>query len=76
MRITILIGIILALIRIWMGFNIEPDSFHWTQAYKDTAHLFMGGLLVSAWIASSRWKWVLFWSLNIVEVAVAIFSRV
>lgn len=76
MKTTIAIGMLLAAVRIWIGFNIEPESFHWVQAYKDAAHLFMGGLAVAWWHGRQRWQWRLFWALNVVEVAVAVMSRV
>lgn len=76
MKITLAIGVVLAATRVWIGFNIEPEPFHWVQAYKDTAHLFMGGLAVAWWIKRLRWQWYLFWGLSIVEVIVAVASRV
>ena len=72
---TLLIGGILGAMRIWMGFNVTPESFHWTQAYKDAAHLFMGGLFVAAKRDSQKWQWLLFWGLSALEVAVAVLSR-
>jgi len=72
---TILLGVLLALSRIYLGFNVEPEEFHWISVYKDTAHLFMGGLFVAWYIKRYKWQWYLFWALNIVEVAVAVFSR-
>lgn len=76
MKLTIFIGLILAVIRIWMGINITPGAFDWTQVYKDMAHLFMGGLAVAWWFNRYKWQWRLFWFLNAVEVAVAILSRI
>ena len=75
MKTTIVIGCLLGVARVWLGLNVEPEHFAWVQAYKDAAHLFMGGLFVSAWIKGHRWQWWLFWMLNAVEVAVAVFSR-
>lgn len=103
MKTTLAIGLALAVIRIWIGFNIHPESFHWIQAYKDSAHLFMGGLAVSwwvnrvkyrdvcimlkncvdvnlyetctFWVSVQPWQWWLFWALNVVEVSVAVLSR-
>jgi len=75
MKTTVAIGLVLAVARVWIGFNVEPESFAWSQAYKDVAHLFMGGLAVAWWIKRLRWQWWLFWALNIVEVGVAIASR-
>lgn len=76
MRTTVAIGIALALARVWIGASIEPEAFHWIQVYKDAAHLFMGGLAVAWWFGRHRWQWWLFWSLNAIEVAVAVWSRV
>lgn len=76
MKTTISVGILLAALRIWIGANVEPESFSWLQAYKDAAHLFIGGLAVAMWLQRHLWQWRLFWMLNIVEVTVAILSRV
>jgi hypothetical protein len=76
MKTTLLFGALLALARVWIGLNVEPESFHWVQAYKDTAHLFMGGLFVAAWRDRQRWQWKLFWGLCAIEVAVAVWSRI
>ena len=73
---VIAVGVVLAIIRIWMGFAVEPESPSWVDVYKDVAHLFIGGLAVAWWHARHRWQWRLFWSLNVVEVAVAVLSRI
>lgn len=75
MRTTIIIAVLLIIIRIWFGFIEEPETFTWFQAFKDTAHLFMGGLAVAWWIKRLDWQWYTFWILNIVEVAVAVLTR-
>lgn len=77
MAVSILLGIFLAAARIWIGLNIEPEPASWAGAYQAVAHLFVGGLAV-AWYYQPRWinwQWTLFWTLNIVEVATAILSR-
>lgn len=76
MKLTITIGVVLAILRIWIGSISEPEAFHWVQAYKDAAHLFIGGLAVAWWIQRQKWQWRLFWILNIIEVTVAILSRI
>lgn len=76
MKLTIAFGLLLAASRIWLGMNYAPESFDWVQAYKDVAHLFMGGLAVAWWLQRHKWQWRLFWLLNAVEVAVAILSRI
>jgi hypothetical protein len=69
----ILIGVLFILSRIWLGWNPLPDF--WMDVYKDAAHVFVGGI-GGAWLASGKsWRWRLFWSLNITEVAVAVLSR-
>lgn len=73
---TIAFCFVLAASRIWIGYTVEPENFTWISAYKDVAHLFMGGLFVAAWIKGHRWQWTLFWIMNAVEVAVAVCSRV
>lgn len=76
MKATIMFGVFLAVVRVWIGFTVEPEPFAMTQAYKDTAHLFMGGLAVAAWRDRQAWQHVLFWGLCVLEVAVAVFSRI
>ena len=75
MRTTLLIGVMLGVFRIYMVGNVDPEPFQWIQAYKDAAHLFMGGLAVAWWYGRMRWQWWLFWILNIVEVTCAVLSR-
>ena len=75
MKITLLIGIILIIGRIILGVTVQPESATFSDFYKDAAHLFVGGLAVAAWIQKHKWQWVLFWLLIIVEVAVAVLSR-
>jgi len=76
MKYAVAFGLMLAVARVWLGFNVEPDTFTWVQAYKDTTHLFMGGLAVALWVYDHLWQWRLFWGLCILEVAVAVLSRV
>lgn len=76
MKTTIAIGFIIAVARVWMGLNFEPEPFHWLQAYKDTAHLFMGGLAVAWWNNRHRWQLDLFCWLCVVEVLVAAMTRI
>lgn len=90
MKRTIAFGLLLAAGRVLIGMNHPPESFDWLQAYKDTAHLFMGGLFIAAWYAQPgswsslmfwrikrlKWQWWLFWLLNVVEVTMAILSRI
>lgn len=72
---VITIGVILGAMRVWMGFTFPPEDFQWLQAYKDAAHLFMGGLGVAWWIQRQTWQWVLFLLLSVLEVGVAVASR-
>ena len=76
MKITLMVAVILAVIRVWMSLNIAPDAFHWAQAYKDAAHLFMGGLVVAAWRDNRPWQWSIFWGLSALEVLAAVLSRI
>lgn len=75
MKTTVVVAIVLAVVRVWIGFNVEPESFELVQAYKDAAHLFMGGLTVAAWRDQQKWQWLLFWGLCALEVGVAVASR-
>lgn len=70
-----IVALALAIVRVYLGMYVEPESFTWVNAYKDMAHVFIGGLLVAAWLKKNRTLWFLFWALNIVEVTVAIWSR-
>lgn len=76
MKTTIAIGLTLAVARIWIGCNVAPEAFAWDQAYKDSAHLFIGGLAVAAWRDEHAWQWRLFSGLCILEVTVALWSRI
>lgn len=76
MKTTIAFAIVLAALRIYIGFACVPEHFTWVSAFKDVAHLFMGGLLVALWMQRKRWQHITFWSMNALEVAVAVLSRV
>lgn len=67
------VAALLATARVYIGMNFPPEPFSWVDAYKDLAHLFVGGLLVSA--INGRGYWPTFWALCIVEVGVAVLSR-
>lgn len=75
MRTTIVIALILAVLRIIIGATNNPEAFAWVQVFKDIAHLFMGGLCVAMVLQKKRWQTMLFWSMNALEVAVAVLSR-
>lgn len=75
MKLAIAFGLLLAAIRIWIGFSVPPESFSLVQVFKDVAHLFMGGLFVAWYIQRQSWQFWLFWWLNILEVVVATLSR-
>lgn len=80
MKTMIVVAIMLGITRIYIGLNVMPDAFQWTQAYKDVAHLFMGGLFVAAWTSKGSLEhtlllWSVFWGLCVLEVAVAVISR-
>lgn len=76
MKLTLAIAALLAAARIWLGFNVEPEAFQWVQVYKDSAHLFMGGLAVAWWYGRHDWQWLLFCAMCVLEVTVAILSRI
>ncbi len=76
MKFTILVAVILATIRVYIGATIEPPKMDWVDAYKDSAHLFMGGLFVAWWIRRQTWQMAVFVVLNVVEVSVAVWSRI
>ena len=75
MTLTVLAGVFLAAVRVWMAAT-APDPSFLLDSYKAMAHVYMGGLLVSAWIRGHRWQWVLFWLLCAVEVGAVIVSKV
>ena len=72
---AVITAIVLIAIRVWMAVEIPPESPNWIDVYKDVAHLFMGGLFVAWYIQRLKWQWRLFWILNAVEVAAAVYSR-
>lgn len=87
---VIVFAAILAALRVWIGFTVEPEHFSWVSLYKDVAHLFMGGLAVYAhnlqpfqarFLLPQNWgrmirMWRLFWLMNLLEIAVATLSRI
>lgn len=75
MKQTIAIAVILGILRIYIGATSTPGTLLWVQIFKDVAHLFMGGLTVAAWNQDKKWQWILFWSMNTLEVTVAVISR-
>lgn len=68
------IGFLLITLRICFGIN-PPESVLIINLFKDTAHIFMGVLGTIWWYKRKQWQWYLFWVLNIVEISVAILSR-
>lgn len=76
MKTTLLIGTLFIIGRIFLGITVPPESATFSDFYKDAAHLFVGGLAVAAWIQKQKWQWVLFWLLIVVEVIVAVLSRI
>lgn len=57
-------------------YQIDPGQFTWVDLYKDTAHLFVGGL-GGAWLVSRKaWQWELFWFLAIAETVCAVLTRI
>jgi hypothetical protein len=69
------IGFVLVYLRIWIGINFEPEPFHLLQAYKDIAHVFIGGLGVAWYYSKEHWQWHLFWFMCGVEITTAIITR-
>jgi hypothetical protein len=76
MNTTLAIGFVFAVSRIWLGFIVEPEPFSWFSVYKDAAHMFIIWLATAWWFQRHAWQWWLFWALNVVEVSVAIWSRI
>lgn len=74
---TIIVAVLFAIARFWIGLTIEPKKIVWVSvdSFKDAAHLFMGGLFVAAWVYWRPWQWWTFWLLVVVEVGVAVGSR-
>jgi hypothetical protein len=67
---------ILAVLRVYIGATTEPESLSWVDVYKDVAHVYVGFLLALAWGRQDRKLWLLFWMMCVLEVMVAILSRV
>ena len=84
----ILFSVLLGAIRIWMGFNVEPHSASLTGVYQSVSHLFIGGLCVSWWRDGEDsslkgfvswiygWKMKTIVALCLLEIAVAVLSRI
>lgn len=75
-QIVLVFGVVLAALRVLFAFLFEPEPATWMGVYKDVAHLFMGGLGTAWYLQRREWQWELFWMLNLVEVVVAVASRV
>lgn len=73
--VVFLVGIALACLRISLALEHPPEPFTWFNAYKDIAHVYVGGLGVAWWIQRYQWQLVLFIGINGIEVASAVFSR-
>lgn len=77
--VIILIGVMIAAIRVWMGFAVEPVRIPadrlLVECYKDGAHIFIGAVLGALIVQGKAWQRLLFWSLCLVETIVAISSR-
>jgi len=73
---ALLFGLFLVISRIWLGLTVPPEKMTWVSAYKDMAHLFMGGLYWANRSEKKPWQFRLFWFLVAVEVAVATLSRI
>ena len=73
---VLMIGILIAVVRVAVVYDPGPLTGIWFEIYKDTAHFFIAGLITSWWYARYKYQWYLFWMLNVVEVACAIWSHV
>lgn len=78
--IIVMCVLFLVIARVVIAFTVEPQHISLVGSYKAIAHLFMGGLAVSAWNDNNALahdvKWAAFWFLCLVEVASATVSRV
>lgn len=75
MKYWIITAVVLALGRLYIGLNIPPEPMSFSDVYKDVAHLYMGGLFVTARMKNKKWLWSLFWGLGALEVVIAVLSR-
>lgn len=75
MRLTLIVGIVIGILRIVIGMNFPPQTPDLVSVYKDIAHLFMGGLAVALYRDRKEWQSNLFWGLCFLEVLAAILSR-
>ena len=77
MKLFILVSaFVLAVLRVYIGYAVEPEAITYVDVYKDLAHVFMGGLLVSYLYSREKWQLILFIGMNVLEVVVAVWSRV
>jgi hypothetical protein len=72
----ILLALPIGFLRVYIGATTEPESLSWVDVYKDVAHVYIGFLLALAWDRQDRELWLLFWMMCVLEVMVAILSRV
>ena len=58
-----------------LRFVVHPHSPTWTDVYKDAVHVFMGVIGTLAWHGDKCCKWT-FWLLSLLEIVVAVGSRI
>lgn len=90
MKYVLTVGLVLGLIRVWLGLTVEPINLSVSeflqQSFKDIAHIYMGVLGTLAWTSRQvqyprreRERHLilrnLFWFLCVLEVLVAVVSR-
>lgn len=72
---TFAIAFALAVGRVYIGMTEPPRPLSWQGSYEALAHVFIGGLLVAA-VMGRGWQVPLFWGLVLVEVCVAVVTRI
>lgn len=86
---VLLLAIALGLGRIYIGYTVEPEHSTWVDFSKTAAHLLCGGLAVAwwygrrmnqdawyIWFAVQPWQGHVLLALSVLEVVVAVLSRV
>lgn len=64
----LLTAVLLAVLRFF-----QPSTeLSWPATYQAVAHLFVGGLFVSAWHSKDSWQWGTFAAITLVEIAAAL----
>ena len=75
MKAIIVIAVVLAVSRLFIGLELENLPPLAVNVYKDLAHVYMGVLVTVWYFQRKSWQIKLWWLLNFVEIVVAVSSH-